>query len=392
MAKTQISAVRCESYAYERVAKAITESVDRLGGIGRFVKPGQRVLLKPNLLIASPADKGVTTHPIVVKAVIQMVRKAGGIPSIGDSPGFGTARRVAVKAGIALAADELGCPISDFRDTIEVRTPEGYTFRRFEVARDVVGSDVVISLPRIKTHGQMLLTLGVKNMFGCIPGNRKAAWHLKAGMDRIYFARLLVELYSILKPALTIVDGIVGMEGNGPSAGTLKPIHTVFAGTDCVALDSTITHLLGLPRERLWTTQVASKAAIGIADPNSIEVLGPPLRDLAIRDFRLPEAMTGVEWGLPDFLKRVLKNGLLPRPDIDRTRCTECLSCVAVCSPKAMEKKSGGVRIDLHRCIRCFCCQEVCTGGAIEISPSLLSRAGIAHRLSRILCKGQLSP
>ncbi len=379
--KTQVSISKCSGYGYDPLSKAVRRSVDLLGGMDRFVKPGQKVLLKPNLLFASGPDRGVTTHPMVVKAVLELVKENGGVPVIGDSPGFGTAHRVAAKAGIAQVAEEMGCPIVDFKDTVVVKTPENFIFRRFEVAREATEADVVINLPKIKTHGQMLLTLGVKNMFGCIPGTRrKAAWHLKAGIDRTYFARMLVELYGVLKPDVTIMDGIVAMEGNGPSGGSPRKVDTLFAGTDCVSLDSTVTHLLGLSRKRLWTTRVAMEDHAGTANPDEIEVLGASLRDLGVSHFRLPKGME-VTWGIPGFIQRGLKDVLLPQPVIDREKCEECLTCVEVCPPKAMKKKSQGIVIDPKKCISCFCCQEICPESVIDIRGGIFSR--IRDRLRR---------
>ncbi|NIO03569.1 MAG: DUF362 domain-containing protein [Proteobacteria bacterium] len=372
--KSQISVVQCDGYDQDRVFQAVRRSVDLLGGIGRFVRPGQRVLLKPNLLVPSSPERGVVTHPMVVKAVLEMVKKAGGVPVIGDSPGFGTAHRVAAKAGIAQVGEEMGCPILDFEDTVEVKTPDDFTFRRFEVAREAVECDVVINLPKIKTHAQMLLTLSVKNMFGCIPGFAKPGWHLKAGRDRNYFARMLVELNAVLKPHLTIMDGIVAMEGRGPSSGNTRPLDMVLAGTDCVALDSTVTHLLGLPRDRLWTTRAAMEDHTGIATPDRIELLGASLVDLAVSRFEIPQAWD-VTWGLPSFIQGFLRDAVTPRPVIDRDRCKECLNCVEVCPPNAMKKEAEGIVIDPEGCIRCYCCQEICPEGAIEIRAGLLSRA-----------------
>jgi uncharacterized protein (DUF362 family)/NAD-dependent dihydropyrimidine dehydrogenase PreA subunit len=354
--KTHISIIQCRGYAYDGVLKAVRESVDSLGGVARFVKPGQKVLLKPNLLLAALPDKGITTHPMVVKAVAELVRGAGGVPFVGDSPISGTAHRVAAKAGIAHVAEEMGCPIVDFRKTVEVKTPEDFTFRQFKVAEEAVESDVIINLPKIKTHGQMLLTLGIKNMFGCLPGTSKLAWHLRAGIDRMY-----------------IMDGVVGMEGNGPSGGTTRPLDMVLAGTDCVSLDSTITHLLGLPRNRLWTTRVAVKHGLGEASPDNIDVRGAVLDSLTVPHFKLPESGE-IVWGFPGFLKGLLKDAVLPRPVIDHDRCEECLRCVEVCPAKAMDKGSRVV-INRDRCIRCFCCQEICPEGAIEIRAGFVSRA-----------------
>lgn len=347
------------------------------------MKPGQSVLLKPNLLIASVPEKGVTTHPMVVRAVMEIVKEAGGVPFVGDSPSFGSAQRVAAKSRIAQVAEAMGCPIVDFRETVQVRTPEGFTFRRFEVAREAVDSQVIINLPKIKTHAQMLLTLGVKNMFGCFPGTRKLAWHLKAGTDRTHFARMLVELYWAVKPDLTIMDGIVAMEGNGPSGGTTRPLDMVLAGTDCVSLDSTVTQLLGLPRNRLWTTRVGVEQGIGIGDPDRIEILGPPLSDLTVSHFVLPD--TGdLVWGLPGFLKNLLKDVALPRPVIDPEQCKLCMRCVEICPPAVMKREADRIVIDTKACIRCFCCQEVCPEGAIEIQAGLGSRIlGKGKRTSR---------
>ncbi len=371
--KTQISAIQCDGYNYETLFQAVRRSVDLLGGMERFIEAGQKVLLKPNLLVSSDPERGVVTHPVVVRAVIEMVREAGGVPLIGDSPGFGTAHRVASKAGIAQVAEEMGCPLVDFKDPVEVKTPGNFTFRRFKVAREAVECDVVINLPKLKTHAQMLLTLGVKNMFGCIPGVAKPAWHLKAGRDRTYFAKMLVELCAVLKPNLTILDGIVAMEGNGPSGGTTRPLDMVFAGTDCVAMDSTVTHLLGIPRERLWTTRAAMDDHTGITDPDRIEVLGASLADLAVSRFKLPEAWD-LTWGLPSFIQRLLRDAVTARPVIDRDQCKECLNCIDVCPTNAMRKEAEGVVIDPMQCIRCYCCQEICPEGAIEIKAGLLSR------------------
>jgi uncharacterized protein (DUF362 family)/Pyruvate/2-oxoacid:ferredoxin oxidoreductase delta subunit len=371
--KTRVSITRCEGYVSEQVSKAVRQSVDLLGGMGRFVKAGQKVLLKPNLLVASTPERGVSPHPMVVKAVMELVKEAGGTPILGDSPAFGTAQRVAAKAGIAGVAEAMGCPIVDFRDTVTAQTPGEFLFRRFEVAREVVETPVVINLPKIKTHGQMLLTLAVKNMFGCVPGTAKASWHLKAGIDRMTFARMLVELYGVLKPSLTIMDGIIAMEGNGPNSGTPRPLGMVLAGTDCVAIDSTVTHVLGLERKRLWTTRAAMDAGIGVAEPDGIEVLGRSADRIAVSHFQLPEDGE-VTWGLPRFLRGVLKDALLPRPVIDRDRCRACFTCVDICPPKAIRKEGGSVAINSDNCIRCFCCQEICPEGAIEIRASIVSR------------------
>ena len=224
MKSATVSIVRCETYDEEEVLRGLRRSIDLLGGIETFVKRGDRVLLKPNLLYGKPPEKAVTTHPSVVRGMIEIVREAGGVPSIGDSPGMESLRKAAEKAGIKRVADETGCSLVEFDRPIVPPDRKGKWFKQLEIDRSVLEADVIINLPKWKTHGQMLLTLGVKNLFGCIPGPRKALWHLKAGQDQERFARMLIDVYLTVRPALTLLDGIVGMDGNGPGSGRPVPL------------------------------------------------------------------------------------------------------------------------------------------------------------------------
>ena len=179
---------RCEAYDADLVFDRIKAAVDALGGMGRFVKTGQNVLLKPNLLSPSEPAKAVTTHPAVVEAVIRLVQDAGGRPVIGDSPGIGSLLPVTEKTGIAQVARRHGVDIVPFDDSVPVDALDDHLFRQIEIARAVADADVVINLPKVKSHGQMLLTLAVKNLFGCIAGRRKIEWHMRAGRDYNLFA------------------------------------------------------------------------------------------------------------------------------------------------------------------------------------------------------------
>jgi len=195
-----VSIVKCQTYHEEEVLKGLRRSLDLIGGIEAFVKRGDRVLLKPNLLIGKAPEKAVTTHPSMVKGVIQIVREAGGIPSIGDSPGIGSGERAADKAGIKRVAEAMNCPFVEFNRPVSPPEKRAKTFKHLEIDQALFEADAVINLPKWKTHGMTLLTLGVKNLYGCIPGPRKALWHLKAGEDRENFARILIDLYQIIRP------------------------------------------------------------------------------------------------------------------------------------------------------------------------------------------------
>lgn len=366
--KPQVAIVKAGSYNDNHVYKDIKNAVDLLGGINRFVKKGNKVLLKPNLLSAKPPEAGITTHPAVIKAVAKLVMEAGAIPFIGDSPG-GRAinfEKVAGITGMKQAADELGIKLVEFRNSVELSAANGGIFKKLNVAKEAVDADVIINLPKLKTHVQMFLTLGVKNMFGCIIGLQKAQWHFKAGVDRKYFAAMLLELYSLLKPSLTIVDGIVAMEGDGPgSAGKLRNLGLVFAGTDAVALDTVICNALGIKEDDLPILAAAKEKGIGITEMEKIDLLGERLKDISINDFIRPK-MIDVMFG-PNLLKKFFMNNITSKPIEDRKMCTLCSKCIEACPTDIISIQNKRLEFNYDKCIRCFCCLEVCPEGAMQV-------------------------
>ncbi len=361
--KTPVSVVKCSNYDEEKVLKVLRSSIDLLGGIQNYVKQGDRVLLKPNLLYGKAPEKAVTTHPSIIKGIIQIVREAGGVPFIGDSPSIGSLERAAEKAGVKRVADENRCPLVEFNKPIVPPKGAGQLFKHIEIDRGVLEADVVINLPKWKTHGMMLLTLGVKNLFGCVPGGRKALWHLKAGEDRKLFAQMLIDLYRVIRPSLTILDGVVGMEGNGPGSGDPIPLGLVLASGDALSLDRAVCDLLGLPRRSLMTSQVAIEEGMG---RDEIEVVGQKLADVRISHFRLP-APSQPDFDIPKFVQKPLKNALTSKPVVKEEACSACNRCIEICPPKALGRKGRDLVFDYGRCIRCFCCQEICPEGAISI-------------------------
>jgi uncharacterized protein (DUF362 family)/Pyruvate/2-oxoacid:ferredoxin oxidoreductase delta subunit len=360
-----VSIVKCQSYDEEEVLEGLRQSIDLIGGIENFVRSGDLVLLKPNLLYGKAPEKAVTTHPSIVKGMIQIVREAGGIPFIGDSPSIGSLMRAAEKAGIKRVADETRCPLMEFDKPILPPKGGGKFFKQFEIDRAVLEADVVINLPKWKTHGLTLLTLGVKNLFGCIPGPRKALWHLKAGDDRKVFAQMLIDLYQIIQPSLTILDGILGMEGNGPGSGHPIQLGLILASRDPLSIDQIVCDLLGISRKSLPTNRLAFKEGLG---ESGIEVVGERVEDVKIPHFRLP-TLSEPAWNLPGFLRRVLKNALTSKPVFEVDLCDHCDRCAGICPPKALERRGKGLFFDYGKCIRCFCCLEVCPEGAIKIKP-----------------------
>jgi len=256
----RIVLARCDSYELSQVRTALVQLLKPLGGMGSFVMAGERILLKPNMLSVKSPEQAVTTHPVVVRAVADLVREAGGRVMIGDSPGMGGFQRVADKSGIARAAAESGAELIEFKATVDL--PGSGIFRRFTLARAYWEADKIINLPKLKTHEMMTMTCAVKNLFGAVVGAEKAGWHLKAGASREQFARLLLEIYLLKKPVLNIVDAIVAMEGNGPGSGDPLQVGALIAGVNPVAVDMVAGRLAGIPQELLHVEREARRMGL----------------------------------------------------------------------------------------------------------------------------------
>jgi len=363
--ESSVSIVKCLNYDEEIVLDELRRSIDLIGGIQTFVGKGNRVLLKPNLLYGRSPEKAVTTHPAIVKGMIQIVREAGGVPFIGDSPSVGSMIKAAEKAGIKTVAEEMKCPLVEFDKPVFPTKGRGKIFKQLEIDQTVLEADVIINLPKWKTHTQMLLTLGVKNLFGCIPGPRKAVWHLKAGEDRKTFAQILVDVYQVIRPSLTVLDGVVGMEGNGPNSGRPIRLGLILASGDSLHLDQIVCDLLGISRKSLLTNRMAFENGMG---KDKIDILGEKVEAVRISSFQFPTP-SQIDWGLPKFLSKALKNALTSKPMIDQEICKRCDRCTEICPPKALTKEGKDLIFDYRQCIRCFCCLEVCQEGAVKIEP-----------------------
>lgn len=365
---SRVALINCGSYEPDRLGPAVARAVELAGPMSDLIHPGDRVLIKPNLLDASPLDKRVTTDPALVRAVAALAKDAGGRVSIGDSPGLDSGLRVARKCGLDKVASELGCELVELDQPSPAPPHEKAVFRNLELARRVLEADVVISLPKLKTHCMMLLTLGVKNLFGCVVAQRKAEWHHMAGVDRQVFASLLIDVWLAAKPALTVLDGVWGMQGRGPANGSPRHFGVIAASRDALALDLALCDYLGVDRMRppinraafergLWPAGVEKVGDGPVALQPAIEL--PELDSLNI----LPGVLAA--WG---------RKRLVSKPVQDQSRCAHCEKCLEICPARAMEMRGGRIRFDYDACIRCYCCQEVCPADAISFKKGLLVR------------------
>jgi len=377
MSKARVVIIRCDTYEDDQVLTAVQKGVDMLGGISICAKPSERIVLKPNILIGTAPDKGVTTHPAVFKAVGKLLKDAGASVLYGDSPSFGKAGPNLRRSGIKQVGDELGFGVADFDSGRQVSHKDALLVKKFVIANGVLDSDGLVSLPKFKTHGLVRFTGAVKNQFGCVPGLRKSQYHVKLP-DPYDFATMLVDLNTLIKPRLYIMDGIVAMEGNGPRSGKLKRLNVLLLSSDPIALDAMACRIAYMNPETVPTSKPGEKAGLGTYHAENIELMGEPLESFVDKSYHAnrtpPVSSSGGR------LRVFLKNRITQKPVIDKAECTCCGTCVTMCSvqPKAVNwyegDKSKPPRYDYNRCIRCYCCQETCPEGAIYLSNPLLGR------------------
>lgn len=372
MSNSKVSICRVKEYEQKVVSKAIKKIVDDLGGMGGFVKNGDSVLLKPNLLSAKPPEAVVTTHPSIVQAVGELVKDCGGKVIIGDSPAIGSWKKIVQKTGMADVANRLGAKLVNFEKPVQAKKNEKHLFKLLEIAGEVLEADVIINLPKLKTHTQMYLTLGVKNMFGCVVGKKKPRLHMEAGKDSRKFARMLVEIYGSIAPDLTIIDGIIGMEGNGPGSGPPKPLGLILGSKDAVALDRIVCEILGADTEKLFILAAAKELGYGNTELKKIQVTGEVLNNIRLSSFKFP-VLTSAEFG-PPFLRKLIKNMVNSKPKEDRNKCTLCDFCIDVCPPKIIGKNEDRLHFGYDDCIRCYCCVEVCPEGAMKVKQGIVTK------------------
>jgi uncharacterized protein (DUF362 family)/Pyruvate/2-oxoacid:ferredoxin oxidoreductase delta subunit len=377
MSKARVVIIRCDTYADDQVLSAIQKGFDMLGGVSVFAKPGERIVMKPNILIGTDPDKGVTTHPAVFRAVGKLLRDAGASVSYGDSPCFGKSEPNLRKSGIKEVGDELGFTVADFDSGRTVSHKDALLMKKFVVANGVLDSDGLVSLPKLKTHGLVRFTGAVKNQFGCVPGLLKSQYHVKLP-DPYDFATMLVDLNTLIKPRLYIMDGIVAMEGNGPRSGKLKRLNVLLLSSDPIALDATACRIACLEPEIVPTSKPGEKAGLGTYHTENIELMGEALESFVDTSFEINR--TPPMPGSGGRFRVFLKNRITQRPVIDKAKCTCCGTCITMCSvqPKAVDWHKGNEsrppRYDYDLCIRCYCCQETCPEGAIYLSSPLLAR------------------
>lgn len=370
-----VSLVKCDNYDENTVYEAVKKSIDLIGGIKKYVKEGDRVFLKVNLLGRYKISSAVTTNPSVVKAVVTLVNDAGGTAIIGDSPGGPFNERMLKSiynvTGMSKAAEDTGAGLNYNTEEITVKIPDGKMIKSATFVKAVIDADVIIDMPKLKTHGLTTYTGAVKNLFGTIPGLVKAGYHLS--MPNVYdFSDMLIDLNEYLKPSLTVMDAVVGMEGSGPSAGVPRKIGAVLASDDTYSLDSIAVKIIGLDVKDAPTIKAALQRGLG--DINDVDLKGDSLDEIQLK-YNIPIIKSiNLNDRVPRFIRKYIDKFVKPRPSFDGNICKACGICVSNCPPKALVLKADVPHVDLDKCIRCFCCQELCPQKAVKIKKSLISK------------------
>ena len=373
----KVSIVRCENYEPQILEPAIKKSFENIGGLSSFIKSGDKVLLKINMLSAKNPQRAITTHPALVEEVAKLILELDAVPMIGDSPGGAVkgVKRYWERTGIQAIADKLGIELVNFE------TSGTYEFsvngRILNLAKPIFDADVVINMPKLKTHGLTLMTAAIKNMYGSVPGLRKAVYH-KENPVPVDFSALLLDIYMTCKPQLTLMDAVIGMEGRGPSSGKPRKIGLILAGVDGMAIDEIAAQIIGYEPSEIDTISLAKEK--GLREFDEIEIIGEKLADVKIADFDLighHRKWKILRWGMRVFGKsiaKILDKFFWVRPIVNHEICTRCQFCIRSCPVKAMRLEDNKVLIDYNVCINCLCCHELCPEDAIEIQTSFLAR------------------
>jgi len=381
---SRVSLVRCASYDPAALRQAMGRALEHLGGPGRFIRPGQKVLLKPNVMMPKPFGFAANTHPEFVRAVIGLFQGAGaevwvGESSAGSQAGLTLTKKALAASGLDKVASETGARLINFDLDGVVTAKLGNRFAEsVPIARAVRDADLVVSLPKLKTHTfANIITGAVKNLYGCVPGQIKAEFHRRAPRPKEFFT-IVRDVYGYIRPGLAIFDAVEAMEGNGPSAGSPRAVGLIIAGADSVAADAVASEVINVPSLRVMTTRLCHEAGLGAGDLKKIDLAGEPLESVRVADFVKPTTAV-----VNPYLYRAILKLTETVPVIDADKCTRCRVCLQSCPMQAVSEKDGRMVIDRSLCIRCFCCAEVCQEQAV--SPKRKNKLGDV--LSKMMLK-----
>lgn len=371
MSRATVALKRVRRYDEAEIRSRVAEALAEIGGLPAIVAPGARVFVKINHLSPpSPPERGIVTHPTFTAAVLTLLKEITPRITVGDDLNPSTPDGFEV-SGYRAMCERVGVELVNLREVGFERVElAGEALKETYFARALLEADVVVNLPKLKTHSLTLFTGAVKNMYGVIPGGLRVTYHGQH-KNPAQFNQLLVDIFAAARPHLTIMDGIAAMEGAGPANGSVRELGVVLASRDAVAVDAVACRIIGLEPSSVATTRYAHARGAGAGDLDQIEVVGEPIASVGVTDFRLPPLPAGEIVGrAPRFLTSFVTRQLVVRPRVVPRACVGCGACARICPTGAATVVGGKARIDRRMCIRCMCCHEVCRFDAIALRRS----------------------
>ena len=299
---------RCSDYSPHGIAEALQRQFELLGGLEKFVTPDDTVLLKPNFIAPRSRRHATQTHPAVIIETARLLKDFGARPFIGDSPAWGNVFACVKALRLEEPLKKLSVPVKQLDKPKKCRI--GTKNTQVGISSVALDADVIINLPKFKSHQQLVATFAVKNMFGCVSGKRKALWHFAKGKNAEDFCELLIEIFKFLNPALTIIDGVIAMDGPGPIRGRARPLGWLIGGTDPIACETICAKLIGIEPENVPIIKTARQIGFGCSDTAKIEIAGDDFPQNICTDFQLPK-MVPIRFSLLHVCKSICKQILL---------------------------------------------------------------------------------
>jgi len=368
MEKVKVSVRRNQDYKSEKMHQALIDSLSILGGLENIIKPGSKIFVKINHLSPpSPPEQAIVTHPAFTKEVLLLLKDSGYTITVGDDiqskqrDGF-------LISGYREVCTELGIRLVNLKETGFRRVDfEGEMLKKAYISPLLLDSDYIINLPKLKTHSFTIFTGAVKNMYGIIPHGLRCSYHRQFFKNEL-FSQMLVDIFSCAPPHLNIMDAIVAMEGEGPSAGNPKNVGLILASQDAVALDAVASKIIGLDPLDILSTKYADERGLGTGQLENIEILEERIQDIQVKDFKQSAIAIGlIRKKIPAILHAFIQDQLVLIPEVNIKNCTACWECIDICPMGAAQRHGQTARIDKSLCIHCMCCHEVCRFHAVKL-------------------------
>lgn len=358
----------CENYNIDILVQNINEGIDNLGGWDKYVYEGANVLLKVNLIGPKTSDSGAITHVEFVRSITKILKEKGCNVFIGDSSGGAIAgiaptRESFISSGIEKMANEEGAIIKNFDKEGVVKCDNDLVYGPMYIAKPMFDADVVINLPKLKTHSAAMYTGAVKNLFGCIPGLKKAYYH-KIAPNPLDFGNVIVDINKSCKIDLHIMDGIESMEGEGPTGGSVYESKKILISEDPLALDLVASKMIGMDSDNIPILKIAQKRNLGESNLDKIQLLGDYSILPKLYNYKLPKNYSSNKRKNHNSVIKVI-DFMKARPKVNLKKWKSCNMCVESCPVSAIDKKSK--IIDYDKCIECLCCHELCLHKAIDL-------------------------